>query len=182
MQIGPIESSQRAAAIARRKIFFPDAKLPAKKEERLEAKKDPAEPPQDDGGAEWLTELTREEKPDPRREAKAKAERVRQEFDRARWHEIDLISAAVASYYGVSIVDLFSRRHTKTVVRPRQIAMYLARTITLRSLPEIGRRIGGKDHTTVLHAVNKITALLQTDPVLCYDLKQIRDIVECDAQ
>ena len=66
----------------------------------------------------------------------------------------------VARQYNVSRSDLLSSRRTANVVRPRQVAMYLAKTLTLRSLPEIGRRFGGRDHTTVLHAVRKIEALV----------------------
>jgi len=66
----------------------------------------------------------------------------------------------VARQYNVSRSDLLSSRRTANVVRPRQVAMYLAKTLTLRSLPEIGRRFGGRDHTTVLHAVRKIEGLV----------------------
>lgn len=66
-----------------------------------------------------------------------------------------------SAYYGVSVMDVLSHRRTADVMRPRQIAMYLAKTLTLRSLPEIGRRFGGRDHTTVLHAVRKIEALIE---------------------
>ncbi len=69
---------------------------------------------------------------------------------------IEDIQRTVARQYNVSRADLLSARRTANVVRPRQIAMYLAKTLTLRSLPEIGRRFGGRDHTTVLHAVRKI--------------------------
>lgn len=83
-----------------------------------------------------------------------------------KFPEIETIKAAVAKRYGVPILDMDSIRRTTALVRPRQIAMYLCRTMTLKSMPEIGRRFGGRDHTTVLHAVNKITALRQTDPAL----------------
>src|SRR6201997_2975278 len=67
--------------------------------------------------------------------------------------KIEDIQRVVARQYNVSRSDLLSSRRTANVVRPRQVAMYLAKTMTLRSLPEIGRRFGGRDHTTVLHAV-----------------------------
>ena len=70
--------------------------------------------------------------------------------------KIEDIQRVVARQYNVSRSDLLSSRRTANVVRPRQVAMYLAKTLTLRSLPEIGRRFGGRDHTTVLHAVRKI--------------------------
>ncbi len=69
---------------------------------------------------------------------------------------IEDIQRVVARQYNVSRADLLSSRRTANVVRPRQVAMYLAKVLTLRSLPEIGRRFGGRDHTTVLHAVRKI--------------------------
>jgi len=60
------------------------------------------------------------------------------------------------------------------VVRPRQVAMYLAKTLTLRSLPEIGRRFGGRDHTTVLHAVRKIENLVGTDSALAEEIELLK--------
>ncbi len=74
------------------------------------------------------------------------------------------IQIETAKYFGVGRSDLLSSRRTANVVRPRQVAMYLAKTLTLRSLPEIGRRFGGRDHTTVLHAVRKMHRLAATDP------------------
>lgn len=69
--------------------------------------------------------------------------------------------------------DLISARRTANLLRPRQIAMYLAKTLTLRSLPEIGKRFGGRDHTTVLHAVRKITALRELEPELDRELNEL---------
>jgi len=80
--------------------------------------------------------------------------------------KIEDIQRVVARQYNVSRSDLLSSRRTANVVRPRQVAMYLAKTLTLRSLPEIGRRFGGRDHTTVLHAVRKIEALVARDVAL----------------
>jgi chromosomal replication initiator protein len=60
------------------------------------------------------------------------------------------------------------------VVRPRQVAMYLAKVLTLRSLPEIGRRFGGRDHTTVLHAVRKIEALVGNDNILAEEVESLK--------
>jgi chromosomal replication initiator protein len=77
--------------------------------------------------------------------------------------KIDDIQKLVASHYGISRQDILSSRRTANVVRPRQIAMYLSKVLTLRSLPEIGRRFGGRDHTTVLHAVRKIEELVAKD-------------------
>ncbi len=80
--------------------------------------------------------------------------------------KIDDIQKLVASHYNISRADILSSRRTANVVRPRQIAMYLAKTLTLRSLPEIGRRFGGRDHTTVLHAVRKVEELAAKDQAL----------------
>ncbi len=77
--------------------------------------------------------------------------------------KIDDIQKLVASHYNISRADILSSRRTANVVRPRQIAMYLSKVLTLRSLPEIGRRFGGRDHTTVLHAVRKIEDLASKD-------------------
>jgi hypothetical protein len=71
------------------------------------------------------------------------------------------IQVAVCEAYGISLVDLTSARRTAKLVLPRQVAMYLAKVMTGRSLPEIGRRFGGRDHTTVLHAIRKIAAKVE---------------------
>src|SRR5262249_56216161 len=80
--------------------------------------------------------------------------------------KIEDIQRVVARQYNVSRSDLLSSRRTANVVRPRQVAMYLAKTLTLRSLPAIRRRFGGRDHTTVLHAVSQIDILVSTDTAL----------------
>ena len=80
--------------------------------------------------------------------------------------KIEDIQKLVATHYNVSRADILSSRRTANVVRPRQIAMYLSKVLTLRSLPEIGRRFGGRDHTTVLHAVRKIEGLTGSDRTL----------------
>lgn len=87
---------------------------------------------------------------------------------------VDEIQKVVASYFDLSVEDILSKRRTKTVVRPRHIAMYLAKSMTTRSLPDIGRRFGGRDHSTVIHAVTKITELIPTDAVLAEDVEAIR--------
>ncbi len=84
--------------------------------------------------------------------------------------KIEDIQRVVARQYNVSRGDLLSSRRTANVVRPRQVAMYLAKTLTLRSLPEIGRRFGGRDHTTVLHAVRKIEGLVGNDNSLADEI------------
>ena len=88
--------------------------------------------------------------------------------------KIEDIQRSVARQYNVSRADLLSSRRTANVVRPRQVAMYLAKTLTLRSLPEIGRRFGGRDHTTVLHAVRKIEGLVGNDTMLADEIEVLK--------
>ena len=88
--------------------------------------------------------------------------------------KIEDIQRVVARQYNVSRADLLSSRRTANGVRPRQVAMYLAKTLTLRSLPEIGRRFGGRDHTTVLHAVRKIEALVAKDTALSDEVELLK--------
>lgn len=87
---------------------------------------------------------------------------------------IDEIQRRVADHYALKINDLISPRRARDVARPRQVAMYLAKMLTPRSLPEIGRRFGGRDHTTVMHAVKRIEALRATDHELDRDINQLR--------
>jgi chromosomal replication initiator protein len=88
--------------------------------------------------------------------------------------KIEEIQRIVARQYNVSRADLLSSRRTANVVRPRQVAMYLAKLLTLRSLPEIGRRFGGRDHTTVLHAVRKIENLVSNDTALAEEIEILK--------
>lgn len=76
------------------------------------------------------------------------------------------IQGIVCRHYGVTFTDLISERRQAHIVRPRMVAMYLAKKYTTRSLPQIGRKFGGRDHTTVLHSVNKIPKLMETDAEL----------------
>ncbi len=90
---------------------------------------------------------------------------------------IEEIQRTVARHYNVSKQDLLSNRRTRTVVKPRQVAMYLAKMLTPRSLPEIGRRFGGRDHTTVLHAVRKIEDLVCGDQTLAKELELLKRLI-----
>jgi len=92
--------------------------------------------------------------------------------------KIEDIQRIVARQYNVSRSDLLSSRRTANVVRPRQVAMYLAKTLTLRSLPEIGRRFGGRDHTTVLHAVRKIENLIGNDTGLADEIESLKRMLQ----
>jgi len=94
---------------------------------------------------------------------------------------IEDIQRIVARHYNVSKTELLSNRRTRTIVKPRQIAMYLAKVMTPRSLPEIGRRFGGRDHTTVLHAVRKIEDLTGNDNTLAQELELLRRLINDQA-
>jgi chromosomal replication initiator protein len=76
---------------------------------------------------------------------------------------IDNIQRTVAEYYKIKVADLLSKRRTRSVTRPRQMAMALAKELTNHSLPEIGDAFGGRDHTTVIHACKKIVELMDCD-------------------
>jgi hypothetical protein len=83
------------------------------------------------------------------------------------------VQVVVGAYYRISTMDIRSARRTQNIVRPRQIAMYLARKLTSKTMPEIGRYFGGRDHTTVLHAVRKMEALLETNPILAGEVAEL---------
>ena len=89
------------------------------------------------------------------------------------------IQVVTAEFYGFSINDLRSIRRDFPLVRVRQVAMYLAKTLTEKSMPEIGRRFGGRDHTTILHAVRRIKALMETDRELADEVAEIKYRLEC---
>ena len=91
---------------------------------------------------------------------------------------IDEIQRRVAEYFNVRMGDMLSARRARSVARPRQIAMYLSKQLTTRSLPEIGRKFGGRDHTTVIHAVRKIEQLREEDPALDEDVDLLRRMLE----
>jgi len=94
---------------------------------------------------------------------------------------IEDIQRIVARHYNVSKTELLSNRRTRTIVKPRQVAMYLSKVMTPRSLPEIGRRFGGRDHTTVLHAVRKIEDLSGNDNTLAQELELLRRLINDQA-
>jgi chromosomal replication initiator protein len=86
---------------------------------------------------------------------------------------IDNIQRVVAEYYKIKVSDLHSKRRSRSVARPRQVAMYLAKDLTNHSLPEIGDAFGGRDHTTVLHACRKIKELLESNADIAEDVKNL---------
>ena len=91
---------------------------------------------------------------------------------------IEEIQKKVAEHYNIRIADMHSARRARAVARPRQIAMYLSKILTSRSLPEIGRKFGGRDHTTVMHAVRKVEELRATDNSFAEDLELLRRMLE----
>ena len=91
---------------------------------------------------------------------------------------VDEIMRKVSEHYNLRIADLLGPKRTRTIARPRQVAMYLAKTMTQRSLPEIGRRFGGRDHTTVIHAVRRIKELQDTDQRIAEDVVLLRRALE----
>jgi chromosomal replication initiator protein len=84
---------------------------------------------------------------------------------------IDEIIRKVADHYNIRMTDILSPRRARSVARPRQVAMFLAKKLTTKSLPEIGRRFGGRDHTTVIHAVRKIEELRSVDNQIAEDVE-----------
>ena len=90
---------------------------------------------------------------------------------------IAAIQKAVADYFGVTVDDLLSRRRTRNITLPRQVAMYLARELTDESLPRIGQEFGGRDHTTVIHACDKIRAEQEMDPALARAVQEIKGLL-----
>jgi len=87
---------------------------------------------------------------------------------------IEEIQKRVAEHFNIRVTDMHSARRARAVARPRQVAMYLAKQLTSRSLPEIGRKFGGRDHTTVMHAVRKVEELKSLDPAFAEDIELLR--------
>ena len=90
---------------------------------------------------------------------------------------IDNIQKTVAEYYKIKVADILSKRRNRSVARPRQMAMALAKELTSHSLPEIGDAFGGRDHTTVIHACRKITELVQGSTEVAEDYKNLMRIL-----
>ena len=90
---------------------------------------------------------------------------------------IDEIQNKVSNYYNINVDDLISSRRLRSFARPRQVAMYLSKKLTSRSLPEIGRKFGGRDHTTVIHAVKKIDQLKSENEKFDEDVSVLTQII-----
>lgn len=91
--------------------------------------------------------------------------------------KIDDILRIISKHFGVNRSDLLSSRRNRSIVRPRQIGMYLAKNLTSRSLPEIGRRFGNRDHTTVLHAIRKVEQLMSDDMSLKEEIELLKRLL-----
>ncbi len=91
---------------------------------------------------------------------------------------IEEIQKKVAEHFNIRVADMHSARRARQVARPRQVAMYLAKQLTARSLPEIGRKFGGRDHTTVMHAVKKVEELREADSSFAEDVELLRRMLE----
>jgi chromosomal replication initiator protein len=91
---------------------------------------------------------------------------------------IEEIQRKVAEHYNIRLSDMIGPKRLRNIARPRQVAMYLAKQLTPRSLPEIGRRFGGRDHTTIMHGVRKIEELMTTDSQLADDLQLLRRLLQ----
>jgi chromosomal replication initiator protein len=96
----------------------------------------------------------------------------------ARRITIDEIQKVCAAHYRIDASEMRSHRRARAVARPRQVAMYLAKKLTPRSLPEIGRIFGGRDHSTVIHAVKTIEAMRLDNPEMDADIRQLQRQLE----
>jgi len=91
---------------------------------------------------------------------------------------IEEIQKKVAEHYSIRLTDMSSARRARNIARPRQVAMYLAKQLTSRSLPEIGRKFGNRDHTTVMHAVARVGDLMERDGNFAEDVELLRHLLE----
>ncbi len=98
-------------------------------------------------------------------------------FNQIRVITVDKIQNVVSNFYNLALTDMLSQRRSRPLARPRQIAMYLAKKMTSRSLPEIGRRFANRDHTTVIHAVKTITRLSEQDDEMKKNINQIKNLL-----
>jgi len=98
-------------------------------------------------------------------------------FNQAKIITVDKIQNCVANFFNIPLAEMLSQRRSRPLARPRQIAMYLAKKMTTRSLPEIGRRFANRDHTTVIHAVKTITRLSEKDDEMKKNIEQIRSLL-----
>ncbi len=98
-------------------------------------------------------------------------------FNQAKIITVDKIQNTVSNFFNIQLAEMLSQRRSRPLARPRQIAMYLAKKMTTRSLPEIGRRFANRDHTTVIHAVKTITRLSEKDDEMKKNIDQLRSLL-----
>tara|TARA_B110001452_G_scaffold266177_1_gene272380 strand:- start:1505 stop:2899 length:1395 start_codon:yes stop_codon:yes gene_type:complete len=98
-------------------------------------------------------------------------------FNQAKIITVDKIQNTVSNFFNIQLTEMLSQRRSRPLARPRQIAMYLAKKMTTRSLPEIGRRFANRDHTTVIHAVKTITRLSEKDDEMKRNVEQLRSLL-----
>ena len=98
-------------------------------------------------------------------------------FSQTKVVTVDKIQNIVSNYFNIPLSEMLSQRRSRPLARPRQMAMYLAKKMTTRSLPEIGRRFANRDHTTVIHAVKTISRLLEQDDEMKKNINQIRSLL-----
>jgi chromosomal replication initiator protein len=98
-------------------------------------------------------------------------------FNQAKVITVDKIQNTVSNFFNIQLAEMLSQRRSRPLARPRQIAMYLAKKMTTRSLPEIGRRFANRDHTTVIHAVKTITRLSEKDDEMKKNIEQLRSLL-----
>ena len=98
-------------------------------------------------------------------------------FNQAKVITVDKIQNTVSNYFNISYEEMLSQRRSRPLARPRQIAMYLSKKLTTRSLPEIGRRFSNRDHTTVIHAVKTITRLSEKDEEMKRNISEIKNLL-----
>jgi len=99
-------------------------------------------------------------------------------FNQIKVITVDKIQNVVSNYFNIPLNDMLSQRRSRPLARPRQLAMYLAKKMTTRSLPEIGRRFANRDHTTVIHAVKTITRLSEQDDEMKKNINQIKNLLQ----
>ena len=98
-------------------------------------------------------------------------------FNQIKIITVDKIQNVVSNYFNIALSEMLSQRRSRPLARPRQIAMFLAKKMTTRSLPEIGRRFANRDHTTVIHAVKTITRLSEQDDEMKKNINQIKSLL-----
>jgi chromosomal replication initiator protein len=98
-------------------------------------------------------------------------------FNQAKVITVDKIQNTVANFFNIPLAEMLSQRRSRPLARPRQIAMYLTKKMTTRSLPEIGRRFANRDHTTVIHAVKTIIKISEKDDEMKRNIEQLRSLL-----